>query len=112
MVKITDDGRNVVTVPRGAFESTYKHRGFRLVKGAKPDSAKPHTENKWLSGLGADERKVVEDLAAAPKGQWKKEEVVSVLTALGLLEESKQYSKYDEVKEFLASKLKEYSILK
>lgn len=114
MVKITDDGRNVVTVPKGVFESTYKHRGFRLVKDMKEDVEvqQPEVKNEFLESLGADERKAVEDLAATPKGQWKKEDVLAVLTVLGLIEESKQYNKLDEVKNFLADALKERDVLK
>lgn len=92
MVDITN-GKNSLTVTRGAFEGIYKHQGYTLVHNyagsttIKPDVTKEEVAQSFVEDVAAVEEqlpeaeesteKVIEmaELLETPIGQWSKEQL-------------------------------------
>lgn len=92
MVDITN-GKNSLTVTRGAFEGIYKHQGYTLVHNyagsttIKPDVTKEEVAQSFVEDVTAVQEqlpeaeesteKVIEmaELLETPIGQWSKEQL-------------------------------------
>ena len=92
MVDITN-GKNSLTVTKGAFEGIYKHQGYTLVHNyagsatIKPDVTKEEVAQSFVEDVAAVEEqlpeveesteKVIEmaELLETPIGQWSKEQL-------------------------------------
>lgn len=101
MVKITD-GKNIIEVTKGAFETIYKSQGFRKM----PDEKKNNITKPVDVSKESKEDEFVKSLEEKPISTWSKEEVKSYCSIVGIdISGTKNAKEAKEIiKEFIAEK--------